>query len=75
VSGEDDAPPPNPATAQMAQAIATLGETMRPLLEASSGYRKQAIEMGFPEEVASLMAAEYHSALLGRVVAVWSNGA
>lgn len=64
MSGQD-------AAAAMAAAIATLGETMAPILEAAAGYRKQALEMGFPEEVAGLMAAEYHSALLGRVVAIW----
>lgn len=62
-------------TRQLTEAIVKLGEVLHPVLEAAGGYRAKALELGFAPEVADLMAAEYHSALLARIAQGLMDGA
>ena len=48
------------ASAQIAEMLLTLGDSMAPLFEAVDGYRRQAIDTGWGAEAASRIAADYH---------------
>lgn len=58
---------PSKAVADMATAFVQVGELMRPILEASAGYRAQVIAAGFCVDAADMMAVEYHAALLALI--------
>lgn len=53
----------------MAEAMATFGEVMTPILEAAVGVRRQAVEGGFDEATASQIGAEYYRIAVGFVAA------
>lgn len=40
---------------------------IHPILAATAGYRSELIDMGFAQDVADDMAAEFHGLLMGRV--------
>lgn len=55
------------AVSDMAAAFVQVGEFMKPILEASAGYRAQVIAAGFCVDAADMMAVEYHAALLAMI--------
>lgn len=48
----------------LAAALQQIGAMMEPILEAAAGYRQQAIERGFDEMTAAMMASSYHEMLM-----------
>jgi hypothetical protein len=64
MGNEDDRPNPSEAATTMAQALVQLGAMLEPLMESVTGYRTSVMALGFDEEAAMRMAADYHKLLI-----------
>lgn len=61
---DEDKPERSHEVAAFASALQQVGAMMEPVLEAATGYRKQAVEQGFDEMTAAMMASSYHDMLM-----------
>lgn len=52
----------------LAEAVALFGQMLEPLTEAVDGYRVRLDALGYGDETARRMAADYHAALLRQMI-------
>lgn len=53
----------------MAEGLVAMSDIFAPMREAAVGYRAQMMEVGFPEDAAASMAADFHRSAMQLITA------